>query len=121
MTGMMVAITGMAATVIPPGGGGGGGPLGVVVAPNPARGVYDIGTDATVSEHVIANLTGGVAPFSYLWAYVSGYAGFGITDPTQREVWWGQAGPDHREAMYRVTVTDSLSQTAQALVTVIMN
>ena len=70
------------------GGGGAPGTLAVVVSPNPCVGHYDPKTGGTVTEHAFATVSNGVAPFKFHWAYVSGFTNYGMTDPTQPEVWW---------------------------------
>jgi hypothetical protein len=115
------------------GGGGSGGPpgqggtLSVIVAPDPCRGeagnAPPASPDTGLIEHAYAIVTGGTAPLSYLWSWVSGtpHNLWGMTDPTEREVWWSFQTPDHREAVYQVRVTDGLGAVKTATVTIIAN
>lgn len=86
-----------------------------------ANNVFGAGFQNSQSGSSTAAPTGGLAPFTYAWTRVSGEtlitsgansakANFasGILDPYQT-----------RQAVYRVTVTDSLGQTASADITVL--
>jgi hypothetical protein len=107
--------------VIPP------GPLSVYVAPNPCLGVAGnappAAPDVGLIEHALAVTLNGTPPFTYAWTWVSGTpaALWGMTPPNVAEVWWSFQTSDHREAVYRVTVTDSLGAVATGDVTIIAN
>lgn len=131
MSGILTAVAGHHGTaggvepppvVIPP------GPLSVYVAPNPATGVVgNTGVagadDYGYIQHALAVTLNGTPPFTYAWAWVSGTpaAVWGMTPPDVAEVWWSFQTSDHREAVYRVTVTDSLGAVATGDVTIIAN
>jgi hypothetical protein len=76
---------------------------------------FAVGT-ATVSRSITANVTGGLAPFTYSWIIVSTAGGvWGITNPqSQTATLSGRVSADCNwdSATFRVTVTDSLNRSS---------
>lgn len=66
--------------------------------------------------------TGGSGSYSYSWAYVSGDATIGITSATQeRPLWSHSSVTTSRQAVWRVTVTDTANgNTATDDITVVL-
>jgi hypothetical protein len=73
------------------------------------------GTGAVTTDAATVSVSGGTGPYTYAWAYVSGYASFTTNSPTSATTTWTGTitlpGQD-RSAVYRCTVTDSLAATA---------
>lgn len=100
---------------------GNGRPLRVTCSPASVAGVYDSELGTGITDATIATPTGGVAPYTVNWARVSG-ASFTITpNATSLSVSFQFAGASHQVAVYRVTATDHLGQTATADVAVTAN
>ena len=60
----------------------------------------------------LTTVTGGVAPYAYLWQYVSGNAGIAATSPTASSTTWSYSGTPigpPKAANWRCRVTDSAS------------
>jgi hypothetical protein len=80
--------------------------------------LYGSGIGATSSGSVTtasatATVSGGVAAYTYAWAYVSGASGITINTPTgSGTTFTATVAGTLKEASYKVTVTDSLGHTA---------
>lgn len=74
-----------------------------------------VGTGTLTTDAVTVTPSGGTGPYTYAWAYVSGYASFTTNSPTSATTdWTGTLSTpgQERSATYRCTVTDSLAATA---------
>lgn len=78
-----------------------------------------LGTGAVTTDSATVTPSGGTGPYTYAWAYVSGYASFTTNSPTSATTTWTGSitlpGQD-RSAVYRCTVTDSLAATASVTI-----
>jgi hypothetical protein len=96
--------------------GSSGPAISVTIDPNLAYGSRSAkGTAFTY--YVTATASGGVAPYTYAWAYVSGDNTFTASAPTAATTRWSasltQFG-QYKESVWKVTVTDSLGTTSIA-------
>lgn len=111
----------MTALLAPLLGGKGFAPL-AVVASNVSRTETGAGSSGTVTTTQSPNTTasGGVAPYTaYAWTYVSGSTDFNIAGANvQNPNWSGEISSGTSEAIWRVTVTDTVSATATFDITV---
>ncbi|NQE64631.1 hypothetical protein [Caulobacter sp. RHG1] len=72
-------------------------------------------TDSSYSAPVTVTVSGGVAPYSYLWTQVSGSTNIMISDPTSPVVEFGWVGPFNgppRLSGWVCHVTDGANETA---------
>src|SRR5690606_23481898 len=94
-------------------------PLALTLTPSP---LYDEGFDANVRQGVCtASPTGGVGPFTYKWAKVSGDPIVIVGSDTSAAVTLQSpvlAAGQSVSAVFECTCTDSVGQTAVASVTV---
>lgn len=119
MTGVLCAIAGA--------GAGGSPALSASASPTTVSGFDTVvapDSSTATTDPTTVTPTGGVAPYTYSWAFVSGNTAT-INSPTSatttftRSVFLDTAGQSvFRTGVYRCTVTDSASQTATADVTV---
>lgn len=89
-------------------------PLGVSISPTSVLATsYETGTPVT-SEDCVATVTGGTAPYTYQWSYVSGDNGIYAVSPTGASTLFSRYGSpiNTYDAYWKVTVTDSNSQVA---------
>lgn len=77
------------------------------------------GGSTLVVATATAAVSGGFGPFSYSWSYVSGDV-FTIGSPTSATASFSKTltGNSHQSGTYRVTVTDSVGDTATATIVV---
>lgn len=102
-----------------------GSGFNVTISPGTASGsVFDplpapLNTTVT-SNPVTATPSGGTGPYTYSWAKVSGDSAVSANSPTAATTDFSAIVPrdGERSAIWRVTVTDSLSATASADVSV---
>jgi hypothetical protein len=85
-----------------------------------APGAYGFSSSSPVTSNATtATPAGGVAPYSYSWAHISGASMTANSPASATTTFTGVVGPGaDLSAVFRVTVTDSLAQTATADVTV---
>lgn len=78
------------------------------------------GVQTVTSDAVICTASGGTPGYTYLWAYVSGDTTINISTPTSTSTTFYTTGSGAflRNAVYKCTVTDSVSGTAIATPTV---
>lgn len=88
-------------------------PLSVTASPDAVNGTR-FGAGVVTTSSTTATPSGGRAPYTYAWAYVSGDSGFSATAPTAATTAFQiTVGPsDDRVSNWRVTVTDALGATA---------
>lgn len=93
-------------------------PLSVTVSPNVVEGNGFAGTVTT--ENAAATPSGGRAPYTYAWSYVSGDTNFSATASTSALTAFQitMAGGSDANSDWRVTVTDALGATATDTVTI---
>lgn len=103
-------------------GGGGGGALSVTADKSSVDGVSNDGADECptyTSEAVTVTASGGTGPYTYSWVRLSGASSVYATTPTaavtafEASICFGARG-----AVFRCTVTDSLSATASVDISV---
>jgi hypothetical protein len=97
-----------------------GVPLGIT-ANNVSGTGFDFASSGPVSTGTPdTTVTGGTAPFTFSWTYVSGSAIPEVSSATaQNPIWSNTNTPDGiHEAIWRVTVTDANSNTATTDITV---
>lgn len=102
--------------------------MSLLAAANPLRVTASdaIGQDSgfgqvgTVTASTTASATGGVGPYSFSWARVSGSTGPVISSATAQSPFWTAdvSANEPEEAVWRVTVTDSVGATATFNITV---
>lgn len=61
-----------------------------------------------------ATPAGGLGPYTYSWAAISGGGGWSITDATSASSAFSTTTAIYAPAVFRVTVTDAIGQTATA-------
>jgi len=76
-----------------------------------------------ISPTVTATPTGGVAPYTYSWAYTSGTTGYTITNPTSASTRFSRSFviDDEYITNFTCTVTDAESEVASAVIQVTVN
>jgi hypothetical protein len=111
MSGVLCAIVGMAGT--PPLQVTASSVSGAAISPPSPETVFTLGSPNTTP-------TGGVPGYTYSWARVSGSTAININSPTLQNPTWDAflTAPQLEVAVWRVTVTDSASNTATADITV---
>lgn len=99
------------------GGGGGGTGLSVAFTPS-ALNVYSSFVGDTVYGSVAAGVVGGTGPYTYAWTRLSGNVQIGIDNAAIANPTFSATGPRTSsiiyEALWRLTVTDSLSAVVTA-------
>ena len=101
------------------GGSGSGGGTGFSVAISPdALNVYSQFVGDTVYGSVTATPSGGTGPYTYAWTRLSGNVQIGIDNAAIANPTFSATGPRTSsiiyEALWRLTVTDSLSAVVTA-------
>lgn len=83
--------------------------LSVSINPTSA---YGFGTGTPSTNNVTASVSGGTAPYTYAWSYVSGDT-FTTSNPTSATTHWSKSVGinDIFTGVYKCTVTDSLGVT----------
>jgi len=104
------------------GSGGGGGTLSVSLLPDDIN-EYDPSAPGTAADSCVATAANGLAPYTYLWEFVTGSgfaAGVVITGTTTDTCNFSLTAATEtvRSFVYRCTVTDSAMATASADVSV---
>jgi hypothetical protein len=112
VTGAVAAAAGAAASIPA---------LTVQAIPDTSVGTWDAESGFGFTNPVTLTPSGGVAPYTYSWAFVSGDASPTISDTSSQTVNWVMSGAGHRASVWRGTVTDHLGQTASADVSVTAN
>lgn len=109
---------------LPGEGAGGGGALSIVIRPNPAE-YYKPSVYYTASKEVRCIITGGTAPYTVAWTFVSGDtqiypAGYDGDENIFYADAPGDSLPHVYQAVWRATVTDAASATANTTVSVLL-
>lgn len=93
-------------------------PLGIIISPDPS---YDfrVGAGNLTSSAVTGSASGGAGGYTYAWTYISG-SSYTINAPSSAATTFTTtlSASQLKSGVYRCTVTDSLSATASADVTV---
>lgn len=78
-----------------------------------------VGAGTVVSAPATATASGGSGGYTYAWTYVSGNS-FSVTSPTSASTTFSTSllAAQYKLGVYRCTVTDSLSNTAHADITI---
>lgn len=101
---------------------GGSGNTLLVTANDVTRVVVGSGSSRIVASVQLPNtsVTGGVAPYAHLWEYVSGSTDPLVSDETAANPTWTALVPadESRIAVWRLTVTDSATNTDTVDITV---
>lgn len=94
--------------------GGGGGSQTLSVSKNAGNltgSAVGGSTPPTTSQTITATASGGTAPYSYQWEYVSGDTGVLLANVSDREAYWYLANgdrPSSRTAIWRCKATDAI-------------
>ncbi len=90
-------------------------PLSVNVSPASVSGAVSFPDVAPCNTGpVTAQPMGGLAPYAYAWAYLSGYPAEARNPTMASTGFTAELGPGDAASVMRVTVTDAAGQTAQA-------
>lgn len=111
MTGALSAIAGAASGV----------PLSVSVSPTSVSGTYDSEISSGFTGTVNTTVLGGVSPYTMVWTKVSGATFTVLPNINTTAPIFKFNTPTHQVAVYRVTVTDHIGQTATADVSITAN
>jgi len=89
--------------------------LSLSASPSTAIGSATYGFGPAVTNSVTVTPTGGLAPYTYSWARVSGTIGSAGSPTAATTVFGGDPNPDYvASSTFRCTCTDSLGNTATA-------
>lgn len=102
--------------------GSGQKPLSVSISPDFAAGLASKGFGSVVSNSVQANVWGGTPPYSYAWTRVGDPDGISPTTPTSASTRFSSFFLESgvMNGTWKCTVTDALSLSAEASVSVIL-
>lgn len=95
--------------------------LSVSCSPTAVAGTYDTEFGTGITDATTAAPTGGLAPYTYSWAKLSGSDFTFIPSSIAATVAFSFGGTSHQVGVYRVTVSDASGQSAHADVTVTAN